>query len=147
MNQKQFEIVTRSPKVKVSDLKNLSDRTLLYGTWKPILQGTWEQINEVITYHLYMEGEMYHLTIYVTKTNMVHEITEESLRSFKFRDEISSFLPNDLEFNPECSDYEFCVLLKSKGIVLNYKSFDNDRPTKKFYGILFNELKRTKKND
>ena len=140
MNQKQLEMLTTSSKVKVSDLENLSDRTLLYGTWK--------HFDENMTYHLYMEGEMYHLSIYVTKTNLVHEISD-SLKSFKFRDEMISFLPNlnDLKYNPECSDYEFCSLLKSKGIVLDYKPFDKDRPTKKFYGILFNDLKKTKKND
>jgi len=132
MNQKQLEILTRVPKIKVEDLENKSDKTLLYGTW--------HLFDENMTYHLYIKDEMFHLSSYVTKTNSIYEI----VKCFKFRDEITTFLPNivDLKYNPECCDYEFCGLLKSKGIIIDYKPFDKDRPNKKFYGILYEDLKK-----
>jgi hypothetical protein len=146
MNQKQLEILTRSPKIKISELENISDRTLLFGTF-PMADGT-------VGYHLYIEQEMFHFTAYLVKSKLAYELScqpGEPLKSFKYRDEITfnQFLRSTKfqTFHPECCDYEFCTLLKSKGIKLDFfDEFDKDRPTKKYYGILFNDLKKVKKD-
>ena len=44
-------------------------------------------------------------------------------------------------FYPECCDYEFCNLLKFKGVLLDFKIIDKDRPPKTYYCILYEELK------
>ena len=146
MNQKQFEILTRPSKIKVDDLENKSDRTLIYGV-NPF-------DNMSVTYHLYLQQEMFHLSFYDTKTKEQFEF--RNIKSFKYREEITDFICTVLKYNPfictvlkynpECCDNEFCQLLKSKGIILNYFPFDKDRPTKKYYGIKYEELKKVKKN-
>ena len=146
MNQKELEILTRSPKIKVDELENKSDRTLLYGSFV-IADG-------ILGYHLYLEGEMFHFTVYLVKSKLMYELyckPGEPLKSFKFRDEITpeqifrKLSSESIPYHPECCDYEFCNLLKSKGIKLDFfGAFDFDRPIKKYYGILFNDLKKKK---
>jgi len=146
MNQKEHEILTRPPKIKVEELDNKSDRTLLYGSFSEAKDG-------LLAYHLYLEVEMFHFTVYLVKSKLMYELylqPGEPLKSFKFRDEITpELIFRDIHpapYHPECCDYEFCNLLKSKGIPLDffYKTFDKERPIKKYYGILFNELKKKK---
>jgi len=139
MNKKQLEILTRKSKIKIEDLENKSNKTLLFGK-------TNIPHNYIIFYHLYLKDEMFHFTIY---TNPKNEYIDD-LKSFKCREEIE--MSSDmftftfgLTFYPECCDYEFCNLLKSKGIKLNFLKFDNDRPTKNYYGVLYDELTKVKK--
>lgn len=136
MNSKQLEILTRPSKIKMDDLDDKSDRTLIYGV-NPF-------DNMSVAYHLYLQQEMFHLSFYDTKTK--EEFEFRNIKSFKYREEITDFICTVLKYNPECCDNEFCQLLKSKGIVLNYSPFDKDRPSKKYYGIKYEELKRIKKN-
>lgn len=90
---------------------------------------------------------MFHFTAYETNTKLP---LGNIFKSFKFRDEIISNMIITSGFNmiyvqhfyPECCDYEFCILLKSKGIILDFKELDKNRPTKRFYGILYEELKK-----
>jgi len=133
MKNNQYEILIKPSKIKIGELENLSDRTLLFGTWK--------NFDILINYHLYIDGEMFHLTISESKNN---QRKDGEIKSFKFRDELINFIPNlnDLTFKPECCDFEFCTLLKSKGIILNFDDFDNDKSTKKFYGVLYENLKK-----
>jgi hypothetical protein len=148
MNSKQLEILTRTSKIKVDDLENKTDRTLLFGSLK-IADGN-------MVYHLYLNGEMFHFTVYISKSKTPYEArwrSGEPLKSFKYRDEIPSetiqiiqkSIPLENTLYPECCDYEFCILLKSKGIVLTFDEIDEERPTKQFYGLLFDELKKSKK--
>ena len=136
MNKKQLEILQRNSKLRISDLEDVSDRTLLYGT---LYDG------RTINYcHLYIEGEMFHFTLYEWKSKKNFKLGD--LKSFKYRDEMRSnmFLTNNTlsqEFKPECCDAEFCEYLKSKGIILIFRDIVEDVPTKKFYGIMFDELK------
>ena len=145
MNQKELEILTRPPKIKVDELDDKSNRTLLYGSFS--------MADGVIGYHLYLEDEMFHFTVYLVKSKLMYELycqPGEPLKSFKYRDEITPEqifrkIGNVRNYHPECCDYEFCALLKSKGISLDFfDPFDKDRPTKKYYGILFNDLKKKK---
>lgn len=142
MNEKQLEILTRPSKIKVDDLENKSDRTLMYGSFS--------MADGILGYHLYLETEMFHFTVYLVKSKQDYELnTGKPLKSFKYRDEITTeqFLRDILDFHPECCDYEFCSLLKSKGIDIDFfTEFDKDRPNKKYYGIKYEELKRIKKN-
>jgi len=140
MNIKQLEIIQRQPKLKVSDLQDVTDRTLLYGSHADICIGGCTFI-----YHLYIQGEMFHFTQYQYKTKMGHK--KGDIKSFKFREEITPnmFLHTNLvttqKFDSECCDYEFCNYLKSKGIVLNFTSFDDERPNKVYYGMMYEDLK------
>ena len=132
MNNKQLEILTRVPKIKVEDLENKSDRTLLYG----------KSGNSCPTYyHLYLKDDMFHFTIYPTNN---YDTDISKVKSFKFRDEITTdiFHLMGLTLYPECSDYEFCGLLKSKGIIFDYEKIDPERVNKKFYGILYEDLNK-----
>jgi len=134
MNTKQLEIIQRQPKLKV-DLQDISDRTLLYGSHK---EGGYTFI-----YHLYIKDEMFHFTQYEYRTKINYK--KGDIKSFKYREEITPnmFLCMNLtqKFDPECCDYEFCNYLKSNGIVLNFNSFDKERPNKVYYGILYEDLK------
>jgi len=150
MNQKELEILTRSLKIKVDELVDKSDRTLLYGSFV--------MADGILGYHLYLEDEMFHFTVYLVKSKLMYELycqPGEPLKSFKYRDEIIpeqifrkillQTVSETIPYHPECCDYEFCKLIKSKGINLDFfDPFDKDRPTKKYYGILFNDLKKKK---
>ena len=144
MNQNQLEILSRVPKIKISELDNTSDRTLLYGT---VSYHSPVKLNYSLSFHLYIKQEMFHFTAYDTNTKVPLNIV---FKSFKYRDEITPnmFITSGIDikhiqhFYPECCDYEFCTLLKFKGIILDFKKLDKDRPTKIFYGILYNELKK-----
>ena len=143
MNKKQLEILTRDSKIKVDDLENKSDKTLLFGKTSLILV---DKIDKILYYHLYLKDEMFYFTIYTNPKNEFIGITY--LKSFKYREEIEIGNILDLRglmFYPECCDFEFCNLLKSKGIKLNFLKLDNDRPTKTYYGILYDELTKVKK--
>jgi len=144
MNKKQLEILQRDPKLKIEDLENVSDRTLLFGSY------FFKLGDEIIVYHLYIENEMFHFTFYEYKTNKNYQSNntckyKTSVKSFKYREDIKSemfiFDVNEQKFDPFCSDYEFCEYLKLKGIVLLFKPLDEETPVKKFYGILYPELK------
>jgi hypothetical protein len=145
MNQNQLEILSRKPKIKISELEDCSDRTLLYGT---VSYHTPEKFNYSLSFHLYIKQEMFHFTAYETNTKVPLGVV---FKSFKYRDDITSnmFITSGIDikyiqhFYPECCDYEFCTLLKSKGILLNFKKLDKDRPTKTFYGILYDEQKKS----
>ena len=139
MNKKQLEILTKESKIKIEDLENKSDRTLLFGKTNLI------RLDKIIFYHFYLKDEMFHFTIYTNPTN---EYIDINLKSFKYREEIE--IGNMLDFRglmfyPEYCDYDFCVLLKSNGIKLFFQKFDSERPTKIYYGILYEELTKIKK--
>lgn len=139
MNQNQLEILSRLPKIKISELENISDRTLLYGT---VSCHTPEKFNYSLSFHLYIKQEMFHFTAYETNAKVPLGVV---FKSFKYRDDITPnmFITSEIDmvqhFYPECCDYEFCTLLKSKGIILDFKKLDKDRPTKIFYGLLYEE--------
>ena len=129
MNNKQLEIITRDYKFKIENLENKSDRTLLFG-----------KSNFLIYYHLYLKDEMFYFTMY---TNIKNDYSSSNLKSVKCRDEIAFPILIKTIFYPECCDYEFCNLLKSNGIKLLFKEIDNNRPTKLYYGFLYEELIRS----
>lgn len=135
MNIKQLEILTRIPKIKTDDLENKSDRTLVYGH---------ADLDGNLMFHLYFKNEMFHFTLSKSKIDY-NDNDSKTIKSFKYREElppIDIFHLVKLSFYPECCDYEFCSLLKSKGIVLSYDKLDKDRPNKKYYGLLFEDLKK-----
>lgn len=135
MNSKQLEILTRIPKIKTDDLENKSDRTLVYGH---------ADLDGNLMFHLYLKNEMFHFTLSKSKIDQ-NDNNPKTIKSFKFREElppIDMFHLMGLHFYPECCDYEFCSLLNHNGIALSYDKLDKDRPNKKYYGILFEDLKR-----
>jgi hypothetical protein len=143
MNQTQLDWLSRKPKIKISELEDCSDRTLLYGRIKKETAGYAGEHN--LSFHLYIKQEMFHFTAYETNTRVPLGVV---FKSFKYRDEITPdmIITSGINmkyiqhFYPECCDYEFCTLLKSKGIILDFKNLDKDRPTKIYYGILYEDM-------
>lgn len=120
---KQFKNLKVSAKtVNVLDLRDLSDRTLIYGY----------DIDKY-TYHLYLKDCVFHIVLYNSEGyNVLHK--ERAILP------IVECIP-DKRVYPECCDYEFSVLLLKNGIEIPYTNFNDHRDNLKFYGKLNEELK------
>jgi len=125
MNLEDFEqfknIRVHSNVINVLDLRDLSDRTLIYGY----------DIDRY-TYHLYLKDCAFHKVIYKLD-DMVSHVESDSLP-------IVECIP-DKRVYPECCDYEFSVLLLKNGIEIPYTNYNDKREQSKLYGKLVEELK------
>jgi hypothetical protein len=125
MDLKEYQILKIIEKeakrvISPDDLENKSDRTLLYG-----------YTCDRDTWHVYIKDEVIHTTWYDARED---EITIFELPSKGY---ISNYvyIPNKRLY-PECCDYEFCALLKEKGMDLPFTTWNNDREVKQFYGLI-----------
>lgn len=99
----------------VDSLENKTPRTLLYGytcsrdTWHVFIN----QFSEIVTI-MYGYGDNAPLNIIPIQSN-------------------EDFIP-DKRLYPACCDFEFCLLLKQKGIHLNFTTYEEPRELKTYYG-------------
>lgn len=98
--------------ITVSDLKDKSDRTLLYGY----------NFNR-ITHHSYIKDDEI--------VSVMYSYNEEPVKLDV--DHNSIYVPMKRIY-PEASDYEFCKLLKEKGYHLNFLPFNDEREERQFHG-------------
>ena len=99
----------------------MRDRTLMYG-----------YTCARDTFHVYLKNGEIHIVIYesdysnrVEKPKNMIEIKAESNYDF---------IP-DKRLHPECCDYDFCRLLKLKGIHLPFTCWSENNAPKDFYGF------------
>ena len=108
----------RSLLVKVSELKNKSDRTLLYGYTR-----------ERNTIHVYLRDGFINVFRYTyNKDELWYDVGKQI--------KLDSYLIPNKRLYPECCDKEFCELIFSKGIELSmsFTTFNEKRENKVFYG-------------
>jgi hypothetical protein len=113
MYKEEYEILTEKVSERtiiISDLVNDLDRTLLYG-----------YTCDRDTWHVYIKQNCIYTVIY--------EYEKEPVQVEVNKDE--DYIPNKRLY-PECCDYEFCKLLKEKGVYLPFTTWQ-DRDEKKIY--------------
>lgn len=116
MTLEEFNILEKKDELlSVNDLENHNDRTLLYG-----------YTCERETFHVYLKNNEFHRVIY-------HDITDMRELKIEYNGE---FIP-DKRLYPESCDYEFCCLLKERGIELPFTWFNEkgDLQDPEFYGF------------
>lgn len=112
----------------VQNLKNKSDRTLLYG-----------YTIDRKTVHLYLKDKEFHYLVYEDYTN-------DNVKTFKYTllgkeiKYIYNFIPSKRAY-PECCDIEFSYLIKKAGYDIPFTGFNELREVKQFYGKLYPEIK------
>jgi len=98
--------------ITANDLNDTSDRTLLYG-----------YDCDRITWHTYLKDNQIFSVFYRYK--------EEPQTAYIFSN--NGFVP-DKRLYPECCDYEFCKLLKEKGIDLPFTVWQDREEKEIYYG-------------
>lgn len=101
--------------ISTSSLINNSDRTLLYG-----------YNSDGSDVHLYIEDNMFYLVKYFNK-----DVVENVVISCTMN--IEDIIPSKRLY-PERCDREFCILLKDKGISLDFTVFNDKIKKEQFYG-------------
>lgn len=108
--------------ISVGDLHDTKDRTLLYGY--TVERHTW---------HVFLYSREIHRYIYD------EEMPDKPV--FKLRDhavtwrQASDLIPSSRAY-PEACDYEFCSLLKKKGLFIPFTKFNPRRKPAKFHGLI-----------
>lgn len=115
MNKEQYEKLDNVSEetiriIVASDLRDMSDRTLLYG-----------YTCDRDTWHVYIQKNHIYTVIYKH---------DDEPCEFSIGDN-THYVPNKRLY-PETCDYEFCKLLKEKGVYLPFTTWQ-DRPEKKQY--------------
>lgn len=113
--------------IKVEDLDNKTDRTLLYG----INTGCTRHLRNL--FHVYIKDKKIHVVSYDT-CNIAESMVEYNI----IRN--SDYIKNALLY-PETCDYEFCEKLKKFGCQLPFATWNDERPEKRFYGFTLEDKK------
>lgn len=100
-------------KLTIDDLEDKSDRTLLYG-----------YTCDRYTWHVYVENQEI-ITLFYGFGEMKEVYVSED----------RYYVP-DKRLYPECCDFEFCALLKERGVHLPFTTFNEDREYSQYYGKL-----------
>lgn len=117
MNVREFEKLNKIQKEKeqvltIDDLTNKEDRTLLYGyTCKGEAQ------------HVYVKDNAIYTVVYPYGSNVDYVEVESN----------QEYVP-DKRLYPERCDFEFCSLLKRKGIYLTFTTWQDDIKEETYYG-------------
>lgn len=129
MNKEEFEGLTKltvdSISISAAELKNQTDRTLLYG-----------YDFDRNTVHVYLQGGLIHY--YKPHTYA----SEPPLHEAKEKWDAEEVVPVKRTY-PDLCDAEFCTLLRSKGISPNFTTWSGDRADRgPFAGVIYPELER-----
>lgn len=130
MTLRELEVLENVDKIdeliNTKDLLNAKDRTLLYG---------YTCTRE--TFHVYLKNNEIHTVIYnndysgdCTKPKDMRELAIKSNYDY---------VP-DKRLYPETCDYEFCNLLKERGIRLPFTGFNEERPLRDYYGFTLEDM-------
>lgn len=110
-----------SPTIKISDIKNPENRTLIYGYNK-----------DRETFHLYLYEGMFVILWYSYPDILISFAEETEL-------DPDMCIPNKRIY-PECCDFEFCALLRKYDVSLPFTNWNEYRETKQHYGLLKGEI-------
>ena len=129
MNQKQFEQISQNRLISACDLLNQSPRTLIYGS---TLEGH--------DFHVYLgfDGDIYVLTS--LRQNQYDHLAVLDVSSGS-----SGGVGRNIDFapgivaNPEFSDFEFCTLLKERGVTIHFADLiiEDKESTPKAFGNFY----------
>jgi hypothetical protein len=106
-----------TPSFSVDELKDKSNRTLMYGY-------TFERN----TVHVYLMDGLLHYYVYDSGEAQLNYFQTLSLK------DVSSIVPNKRLY-PETCDFEFCQLLRSKGAVMSFTTWTPREP-QTFHGLV-----------
>ncbi|PGP21017.1 hypothetical protein COA01_15880 [Bacillus cereus] len=117
MNKHEYETLNKIEKEKehvltIDDLTNKADRTLLYG-----------YTCDGEAWHVYVKDNAIYTVIYPYGSNAKYVEVESN----------QEYVP-DKRLCPERCDFEFCSLLKQKGICLTFTSWKDDIKEETYYG-------------
>ncbi|GAB6464345.1 hypothetical protein CON36_32320 [Bacillus cereus] len=117
MNVREFEKLKKIQKEKeqvltIDDLTNKEDRTLLYG-----------YTCEKETWHVYVKNNAIYTLVNPYGNNVEYVEIESN----------QEYVP-DKRLYPERCDFEFCSLLKQKGIYLPFTTWQDDIKEETYYG-------------
>jgi hypothetical protein len=126
MTQKEYLELSNhwatEPLINVSMLSNKNSRTLIYG-----------YDHDRNTFHLYLEDCKFHLVYY----NGNEYIQGSIFTGFEI--DPFSCIPDKRTY-PEACDFEFCKLLKSFDVSLNFTTFNDKIEYKQFYSERIEDL-------
>lgn len=111
--------------IYVNDLTDQSDRTLLYG-----------YTTERHTFHVYLKDGVFHTLVY--EYNRAIPIYYNCGTSIAI--DTDPFVVPNKRLYPETCDFEYCMLLRSRGaLTVSFTGYDDKRSAKQYYGRLYGE--------
>lgn len=113
---------TNNELVTDSDLYNLNDRTLLYG-----------YTCDRETLHVYLKDGGIHTVIYKLR-GFNDGIADYDIREVNVKS--NEDYVQSKRLYPNACDFEFCKLLKARGIYLSFTTFEDEWAKKDFYGTI-----------
>ena len=114
----------------IRELLNKDERTLLYG-----------YTCSRKTFHVYLKNGKITVVKYNNNyTNGVENVYPENMKEIEITNNCD-FVP-DKRLYPEACDYEFCVLLKRRGVNLPFIAMNPERNIKKFYGFTLEDFRK-----
>lgn len=128
MNRNEFENLSNMEKVRNQVIVGedltpfLKDRTLLYG-----------YTCDRSTFHCYLKDMSIYTVVYKEDYTDIENPKHKEMRVINVTNN-RDYVP-DKRLYPECCDYQFCKVLKMKGIELLFTAFNIDRQVKDFYGF------------
>jgi hypothetical protein len=103
--------------IRVSELKNKTPRTLVYG-----------YTLDRSSFHVYLDSEgLLHRRIYKKETKRNEHISATEVESYKI-------VPSKRTY-PECCDFEFAMLMGYKSVDLNFTTFNPNIKPQQFHGL------------
>jgi hypothetical protein len=127
MNPTQYDLLTNTiqPEPQLANAKLLyaqDPRTLIYG-----------YTGEKSTFHVYLNGGVIHKVVYDFSGHLLSHKSQSDGLLF------SECVP-DKRIYPETCDFEFCSLLKRRGVSLPFYNWNDKRERAAFYGKRLEEL-------
>lgn len=130
MTLEELEFVKNTDKIdeliSVKDLLNTKDRTLLYG---------YTCARE--TFHVYLKNNEIHTVMYNNDYSGDYKKPKD-MRELTIKSNYD-YVP-DKRLYPEACDYEFCKLLKERGINLPFTTFNEERIFQDYYGLTLEDI-------
>lgn len=128
MTLEEFEYLKNIDElINVKDLaSNTKDRTLLCGC---TCAGK--------TFHVYLKNNEIHAVVY--NNDYIGDCTKpRDMKELVIKSNYD-YVP-DKRLYPEACDYEFCRLLKERGISLPFTFFDKETPIQNYYGFTLEDM-------
>ena len=117
-------VIAPDPKIRVDDLTDQSDRTLLYG-----------YTLDRDTFHVYLKDGIMHRVIYSFKRYIVDHIEGEEL-------DAHDLSPCKRAY-PERTDFEFAKALRIRDVHVSLTTFTEGVEKAQYYGLTLEQLKRS----
>lgn len=130
MNQLEYSLlknikIDEASIIKIEDLKNTNDRTLIWG-----------YDLERNSVHVYIKNKKFFKVCYSYPDVLIYFTQGYTIDAI-------GCIPSKRIY-PEASDLEFCEILVKRGISLAFTTFDEKRLEQQYYGALLEDLKINK---